>query len=280
SGNSPYKQGQQPDANAYQPAGVGGVSRLVIDANTYERISSNLVLVGTIRNCAGGPSPWGWLSCEENTDINGAYRHGYTFLCPIDAESVQPPQPIIGYGRCNHEAVAVDPSNHYAYLSEDRGDSCLYRFVPDDPSEPFVGKLQAMRVVGQDDFQTSNMATGEVVAVEWVDIDEPDPNGDTLRKEAQQKGAALIVRGEGIWFFEGQVYLCSTSGGPIGKGQIFRLIDGDEPSFELVVAATDASVLDNPDNITVAPWGEVFMVEDGDGEQYIRWIDAEGQVQD
>ena len=96
----------------------------------------------------GGPSPWGWLSCEENVEINTVgdqeYRHGYTFVCPIDADTVQAPQPVVGYGRYNHEAVAIDPSNHYAYLTEDRADGCLYRFVPDAMDEPFVGQLQAL----------------------------------------------------------------------------------------------------------------------------------------
>src|SRR5690606_7203744 len=112
---------------------------------------------------------WGWLSCEENTDINGGQspiRHGYTFLCPIDAESVQAPQRIDGYGRCNHEAVAVDPSNDYAYLTEDRGDSCLYRFVPDSMDDPFVGRLQALKVVGQDNYATLLMPVNEVLDVE------------------------------------------------------------------------------------------------------------------
>ncbi|PRQ05048.1 hypothetical protein ENSA5_04430 [Enhygromyxa salina] len=332
--NGPYKTGQRPPVEAYEDNATGGVTRVVIDANTYARISSNLVLVGTVRNCAGGPSspwcnascrlapefsprarsqnaavpgvlqvlatkpsakrpseaargiapraasPWGWLSCEENTNINDGVRHGYTFLCPTDAATVQTPQRIDGYGRYNHEAVCVDPSNNYAYLTEDRGDSCLYRFVPDEVNEPFVGTLQALKVVGVDEYDTFGMAEDEVLDVEWVDIDNPDPDDDSVRDEAQAKGAARIVRGEGIWFFEGQVYICSTSGGPIGKGQIFRLIDGDSPTLELLVHATDQGVLDNPDNITVAPWGEVFIAEDGDGDQYIRWVNELGEICD
>ena len=91
---APYKLGQLPPAEAYEAAAMGGVTRVVLDASSYARISSNLVLVGTVRNCAGGPSPWGWLSCEENTDINQGVRHGYTVVCPIDAESVQAPQKL------------------------------------------------------------------------------------------------------------------------------------------------------------------------------------------
>jgi secreted PhoX family phosphatase len=276
----PYKLGQVPPTEAYEAAATGGVTRVVIDETTYERISSNLVLVGTIRNCAGGMSPWGWLTCEESTAINGGTRHGYTFLCPIDAETVQAPQRIDGYGRYNHEAACVDPSTNYAYLTEDRGDSCLYRFVPEAMDDPFVGTLQALRIVGQDGYDTNDMTENDVLDVAWVDIDNPDPNSDSVREEAQGKGAATFVRGEGIWFFEGQIYICSTSGGPAGSGQIFRLIDGNAPTLELVVRSTDSSVLESPDNITVAPWGEVFMAEDGDGDNYIRWVNDMGEICD
>lgn len=285
--DGPYNADQSAPPEAYEPEGMGGVSRVVIDSGSYARISSNLVLIGTARNCSGGPSPWGWLSCEENVDINGAddqYRHGYTFLCPTDAESLRPPQRIDGYGRFNHEAVAVDPSNSYAYLTEDRDDSCLYRFVPDEFAEPFVGRLQALKIVGEDGFPLETMVTAEALEVEWVDIDEPDPDDDTVRDQARDKGAAVLVRGEGIAFFEGQIYICSTSGGQLGAGQIFRLIDspdaiGGEPgTLELVVTATDSTALQSPDNLTVAPWGELFIAEDGDGDNYLRWITADGEL--
>jgi secreted PhoX family phosphatase len=276
--DGPYSPGQGPAAEAYDPGGMGGVSRVVIDDQTFERISSNLVLIGTVRNCAGGPSPWGWLSCEENVEINGEYRHGYVFVCSPDAETVQAAQPVVGYGRCNHEAVAVDPSTNIAYLTEDRLDSCLYRFVPDAMAEPFVGKLQALMVVDQPGLSTLLLDVGEVLAIEWVDIDQPDPDEDTLREEARDKGGALILRGEGIWFFEGQLFIAATAGGPLGKGQIFRLIDGDNPTLELLTRADDAALLDMPDNITVAPWGELFLVEDGTGTNSIRWLTAEGEL--
>lgn len=281
-GHGPYHEGQSPPPEAYDPSGVGGVTRIVLDANTFERVSSNLVLIGSSRNCCGGPSPWGWLSCEETVEINGngAYRHGYVFACSTAAASVCVPHRIVGYGRCRHEAVAVDPSNYYAYLTEDRGDSSFYRFVPDAMSEPFVGRLQALAIVGQKRFALTTMTVGQVLDVSWIDIDEPDPDGDTLRSEAQDKGAAILIRGEGIWFAEGQVYICSTTGGAAAAGQIFRLIDGDNPTIELLVEATDTSVLQNPDNITVAPWDQLFIAEDGGGSNFVRWVDAEGKVGD
>jgi len=272
--------GAQP-AEAYDPTSYGGVTRLVVNTETMEVVSSNLVLQGTRRNCAGGPSPWGWLTCEENV-ANTSPNHGYVFLCPTDATTVQPFQRIDGYGRYNHEAVAIDPSNNYAYLTEDRADSAFYRFVPDAMNEPFVGTLQALRVVGMDGLQTTTLSTGDIVDIEWVDIDDPTPLNDNLRVGAHDQGAAFFIRGEGCWFHEGQVYFCCTNGGPISRGQIFRLVDGpDGGTLEVVAQSEDEDELDMPDNITVHPTtGELYMAEDGDGEQFIRYINAEGRVCD
>ena len=68
--------GQPVPAEAYDPEGTGGVTRVVLDAKSLELVSSNLVLAGTYWNCAGGLSPWGWLSCEETLSTG----HGYVFV--------------------------------------------------------------------------------------------------------------------------------------------------------------------------------------------------------
>jgi len=274
----PYAMGQQPPPEAYDPLAMGGVTRLVVDATTLERVSSNLVLAGTTRNCAGGPSPWGWFSCEEDVSPN----HGYVFLCSTDATSVQPPQRIVSYGRFNHEAVAFDPVTNIAYMTEDRSDGCLYRFAPTVKDMPFDGKLQAMKVVGQPGLDTSkDVPVGQVLDVEWVDIDDPDPVTDDIRKQAAAKGAALLNRAEGAVFAEGAVWIASTNGGPVGAGQVFRMTPGaDGDKFELLAQSPDKAVLENPDNITVAPSGEVFLVEDGTGGNFIRGVSPEGVIFD
>jgi uncharacterized protein len=273
----PLRLGQKQPPEAYDSRCHGGVTRVVVDATTFERRSSNLVLTGTLRNCAGGPSPWGWLSCEETVDEG----HGYVFLCSTEASQVQKPHKLPGYGRFKHEAACVDPRTLIAYLTEDRGDSCLYRFVPDDPRAPFVGRLQALRVQGRPGFDTGSAARiGERLVVEWVDVPEPDPKDDTVRIQAQERGAAIFRRGEGVWFHDGTVYVCSTSGGPASAGQVFRLIPGQPDTLELVTQSTDRAVLDCPDNITVAPFGDVVMAEDGGGDQFIRGLTSDGQLYD
>ncbi len=274
--NGPFKTGQRPPAEMYNDIAMGGVTRVVIDPAAGTKLSSNLVLGGTIRNCAGGTSPWGWLTCEETVDSG----HGYVFLTRTDADSIQPPERIDSYGRFNHEAVAIDPATLIAYLTEDRGDGCLYRMVPNSEDTPFEGTLQAMKIVGESEADlASRRQVGDRWTVEWVDLEDPSSPGDTLRYEAQAQGAAVVKRGEGIWYHDGVVYICSTSGGAYSSGQIFKLTLATQ-ELELIAQSDDPNVLDMPDNICVAPWGEVYMSEDGDNDQYIRFLDGDGNVQD
>ncbi len=273
--DGPYGPKQAPP-EAFDAKTMGSVTRVVVDASTFERLSSNLVLCGTLSNCAGGPSPWGWLSCEENT----APGHGYVFVCDPLASQVQAPVSVPAFGRFRHEAACVDPASGRVYLTEDRHNSCLYRFVPNEPELPFIGRLQALRVVGVEVADTGAMAAGaEPVAIDWVDIDEPDPEGDTVRAQAQAKGAAIFIRGEGITFTQEGIYAVATTGGPIGKGQIFRLVDGEVGGrLEVITESIDPALLDMPDNITMAPWGELFFCEDGNNGNYLRGLTRDGAL--
>lgn len=271
--HSPYPIGQAPP-EAFDPDGLGGVSRVVIDPKTLDVISSNLVLAGTVRNCAGGVSPWGWMTCEEAGDDDG---HGYVFLCDPNASSVQPAQQIVGYGRFNHEATVVDPVTHIAYETEDRGNGCFYRFVPLDPCEPFVGRLQALRVVDEPGALTGGWEDGRIATIDWVDIDEPNPAGDTVRVEAAGKGAALFRRGEGAWFHDGACWFVTTEGGPEDLGQVWRLVDGpDGGMLELVAQSHGSDEFDMPDNIVITPWGQPLLCEDGSGENLLRLLQEDG----
>lgn len=253
---------------------------MVVDPATLERRASNLVLCGTLTNCAGGPTPWGWLSCEENVDPG----HGYVFLCDPAATRVQPPRRLPALGRCRHEAACRDPARGVLYLSEDRPDGALYRMIPTDPAEPFVGPLEALRVVGRPGVRTGGLRVGEAPApIEWVPLDEPDPVGDTLRVEAQARGAALIARGEGITFADGHVFLAATIGGPIERGQILRIRDegeGEGGTIEVIAESHDPDLLDMPDNLTMAPWGELFFCEDGLLGNFLRGLTADGAIFD
>ncbi len=274
----PYKPGQTPPRQAVNARALGGVTRVVLDKETRRRISSNLVLTGTIRNCAGGLSPWGWLSCEETFDDG----HGYVYLCRTDAKSVDEPNRIAAYGKFCHEAATVDPRTMIAYLTEDRQSSSFYRFVPSSPKEPFSGKLQALSIAGSPRFDTARgMGVGAKVDIAWVDCPDPEPKEDSVASDAQRAGAAIIRRGEGLWFHDGSVYFSATGGGPAGSGQIFRVVpEGDGGTIELVAESPGRHALKYPDNITVSPSGGLVIAEDGGGTNYLRGLDARGEAFD
>lgn len=275
SARSPYFPGQDPPPEAYDPDGTGGVTRMVLDADTLEVRRTNLVLAGTYWNCAGGLSPWGWLTCEETVDDP---RHGYVFLCTTDAERVQRPRRIVGYGRMRHEAASVDRRTHIAYLTEDRPDGCFYRFVPHDRPRPFDGVFQALTIEKQPGFDTSTLPVRKRLAVEWIDVAGADSADDSVRARAFAKGAALVRRGEGLWLTHDAAYFTATIGGPGGRGQVFRLGLGKHATLEVIADGSDANSLDMPDNVCVSPQGHVYVAEDGSGENYLRRIGLDGRV--
>ena len=266
---------------AFDAQASGGVTRLVLNRKTLEPISSNLVLAGTMRNCSGGHSPWGWLSCEESVEPG----HGYVFRCRTDAARVAPAERLPGYGRFLHEAACVEPGSLTSYLTEDRGDGCLYRYRPRDKGKPHTsGKLQALRLVGRPAFDASrDLGHGTRLEVDWLDVPNPDPKDDSVRLQARDAGAALFSRGEGMVLSGGAVYVCCTNGGRSGYGQVFRLTLGagsERDRLELFAESPGPAVLDNPDNLCMSPWGDLLLAEDGSGEQFLRGITPEGRVYD
>jgi uncharacterized protein len=269
-----FTREQGPPPEAYDQNGTGGVTRVVLDPDTLAIRRSNLVLAGTFWNCAGGLSPWGWLTCEETVVPN----HGYVFLCASDAERVSAARPIRGYGRFRHEAACVDPATNIAYLTEDQNDGCFYRFVPSAKNKPFEGKLQALRLMDEPGFDTSPLVPGRSLPVDWVDVPNPDPDDDSVRFQAQAAGAALFRRCEGMWLAVDAAYFCATTGGPIGHGQIFRLGLGDRPLLDVVTASTDPEVLDNPDNLCVSPDGQLFVAEDSLDGNFLRRVGLGGEI--
>jgi secreted PhoX family phosphatase len=283
----PLRDGARLPPEAYRPeeGSLGGVTRLVLDATGLARVSSNLVLVGTSRNCAGGRSPWGWLTCEE--DVGG--EHGFVFLTDPHADAVRPAVRLPALGKMNHEAAVVDPATSTAYLTEDRSDGCFYRFVPEAPGERYGpetrGRLQALRVAGAPARDmNAGVRPGARLAVDWVDLPRPLAQDDSLRHQGREAGAAVFCRGEGLALSAGAALFTATAGGPEGGGQVWRYRPGgpEGGELELLAQAEDRAALDMPDNLCVAPWGDVVLAEDGADlrwpRQHLRLLTPTGAV--
>jgi len=279
-----------PAGKKWDSAATGGTTSLLVggDGNLVRHFGS---LGGTLRNCAGGVTPWGaWISCEESVEVpsksNGLMRkHGYNFEVPAAAHGFVNPIPLTAMGRFNHEATATDLRTGHVFQTEDRGDSAFYRFRPAQYGKLQSGILEAMAI---DDRRLSRNAKGaadtrrgvlgllnEPLAVHWVQIEDVDPASDTVRREAHSKGAAYFARGEGAFAANGLIYFVCTSGGDRRNGQVW-VHDPRAGTVMLVIESIAESELDNPDNITVSPDGSLYLCEDGDGEQFVVGVTPKG----
>lgn len=287
------------DAGHSEEPSLGGTTTLVFDPATQSVERQFLSLAGTIRNCAGGPTPWGsWVSCEETVELGEGGRerdHGYNFEVPARADgAVAEAVPLRAMGRFNHEAIAVDPASGCVYQTEDKPDSLVYRFVPAEPANLAAGgRLQALVIRDLASADTRNwdeevIAEGDPVAVRWVDIENVESPDDDLRMQGYDKGAARFARGEGIWQSKSGIYIACTNGGAAQAGQIFRYLpsamesqaeeEGSPATLELFSEPNDPRRLEAADNLTVAPWGDVVIAEDGGGVDYLRGITPEGEL--
>jgi uncharacterized protein len=287
----PNSKRYDPDMNVR-----GGNTKLVVDRDRRV-IESFAVLGGTHTNCAGGGTPWGtWVTCEEifnygsvenNVTPGTGVPHGFAFEVPADARSPVDPQPILSAGRFSHEAVAW--VRGALYETEDRDDASLYRFVPDRPPREHGdlasngGVLESLAIVGRPNFDANLANPGETYPVEWVTIDEPNPLEDTVRRQAQDKGAVIFDRTEGAWEADGRLYFDCTTGGEAQLGQLWQFTPRGRGGGELklIYESTAVEDLENPDNLVVVPdTGDVLLQEDSSGEQFIRGVNRRGEIYD
>ncbi|HMG94424.1 MAG TPA: alkaline phosphatase PhoX, partial [Chryseolinea sp.] len=215
------------DYGSGKTPGLGGTTTLIYNHTTKKVEKEFLSLAGTIRNCAGGPTPWDtWITCEESVErANGTLEkdHGYTFEVPANENGgIAEPLPIKGMGRFNHEAVAVDPKTGIVYLTEDDGEGLIYRFIPKTRSKLLQGgKLQALVFREQRSYDTRNWAgiSPNIIEpkrkfqVNWIDLEDIESPRNDLRHRGFIKGAARFARGEGMWYGNNEIYFACTNGG-------------------------------------------------------------------
>ena len=287
-----------------QLGGYGGTTTILYDPKKYVVEKHFLSLAGTEWNCAGGVTPWGsWISCEETVSIkNSLYSkdHGYNFEVPARIEKVLNPKPLIEMGRFRHEAVAIEPKSGIVYQTEDRHDGLIYRFIPREKGNlSSGGRLQALCIQQHDSMDTRNwkgngqrkslnMPISKWIQTKWVTINDVESSDDSLRKQGFAKGAALFARSEGMWYGNNSLYWACTNGGPYMKGQVFRYIpspyegtlrENIKPGLlQLYIQSHSSKIIENCDNLTVSPWGDLFICEDHQGSCGIIRVTQKGQI--
>jgi len=276
----------------------GGTSTIIY--NTKKQVVENqyLSLAGTLINCSGGETPWGtWITCEETIVKKNNFLlkdHGYNFeVIPSSKQNLSKPVPLKAMGRFRHEAVAFDPKSGAVYQTEDRSDGLIYRFLPKNKTQLINGgKLQALAFIDEKSMDTRNWGSSKIekrklYTVKWIDIKNRKSPEDDLRYQGYNNGCAQFARPEGMWQHNGEIFFTCTSGGENKLGQIWKYKpspDEGKPAeqknpatLELFFESNDAKSLDMCDNITVAPWGDVIICEDGRGVDHLVGIRPNGK---
>ncbi len=263
---------------AYDNAGSGGCTNLVFDRKKQQFVSAKASLSGTVKNCAGGVTPWNsWLSCEETVAGPGEVQengrrfekeHGFVFDVPVDG--VTDPQPIKSLGRFSHEALAVDQDSGAVYLTEDATTAGLYRLTPDQPTDLAAGGRFEMLAAKSTPDCRRQMQRNQILDVHWVEVPDrlrahsPGTNdGSGVYRQGKQRGGLTFARLEGCAMHDGRVFVTATSGGDAQSGQVWQY-DPAEEQLKLLFESPGSDILDMPDNMTVSPRGGILLCEDGD----------------
>jgi secreted PhoX family phosphatase len=266
-----------PAATRYDALAGGGCTTVDYDPTRKCIVRDFISINGTLVNCSGGRAylDRGWITCEETTSgPNNGYgkKHGYSFLVRADINAPEPAVALTAMGRFAHEAAVADQKSGIVYQTEDSGDnSGFYRFLPNDPENLSAGGvLQMAKILGINGYDTrTNQTAGAELPLQWVTIDNPDPDPVTSSNscfaQGLAKGGARWNRLEGIFRGDdGTMYFVSTSGGNAARGQLWKLVPGSSgaDTLALVFESANSGVLDSPDNLCVTPSGAILFCED------------------
>lgn len=234
----------------------GGAGAIVFDASG-NIIDAYSILENTSRNCAGGAMPWGsWLSCEE-------IDNGRVWECYPDGQTPAVVRPALGV--FNHEAVAFDEVSQYLYLTEDKKDGCLYRFIASGLNRGGFPDLAAgtLEVAVESNKQSGSL--------DWLPL--ADPLAQQQPTRYQVSSAKRFNGGEGIDYYNGKIIFTSK-----GDNRVWSYHTKSRQLGILYDAADSLTpILTGVDNITVSSTGDIFVAEDG-GDLQIVVINKQGDL--
>ncbi len=267
---------------------AGGATTLLI--NTERKlISDHVSISGTLRNCAGGLTPWRtWLTCEKSTETM-AKPHGYVF--EVDPRSGSHLEPVLGMGRFKHGAVSFDHDG-IAYLCEDDHDpfGCFYRFAPANlfggsGSLHGGGTLSALAVAGLRSDLSVVKTPGIVLDVDWVNVPNANPkDGETpIREQVISLGATPIPEVQETWAgTDGSIWFvcrsCEVHHKNVSKGGHIWRYDPASQTIELIGSFADDTPHDKPKSVTPGPHGFAIASTHNQTERRIVGIAENGQL--
>lgn len=238
--------------------GLGGASALVFDPDGTV-VDSYRILTGTTFNCAGVITPWKtWLSCEE-------VPTGQVWECDPFGQQAAKPLPTLGF--FSHEAVAIDSVRRVLYMTEDMPDGRFYRWVPSATDWPSgaarptfnQGLLQVLKVGGAG----VEAALKSPQPYTWVNAANPgSPQSDN-----RIDGTTAFDGGEGVWYQNDRVFF--TTKGDDRLWMLNTTAQTIEVAYDLTTAKAPNNILSGVDNITMTPFGEVLVAEDGGDMQVV-----------
>jgi len=226
----------------YDPGAANAGGCTVITTDGIGRPTAEWVgISGTVRNCAGGVTPWGtWLTCEETfinagtawtaAGLSGTYEknHGYAFEVLQGDSGHQLPKPIKAFGRYEHEALAVEPNLKHVYLSEDASgpNGLFYRWTAPAGTRlklglanqlaDNAGKLEAMQIRLDDGSIVPDVAyitsaqLGRPFKVTWTEVADRDAVSTPTRKQFADGTVTRGKKFEGVWSNGKGVYIVNS----------------------------------------------------------------------
>jgi secreted PhoX family phosphatase len=191
-------------------------------------------------------TPWGtWLSCEE-------WVGGRVWEC--DPTGAKPAVKRLAMGKFTHEAAAADVANHCIYMTEDRPDGALYRFVPTTWGDLSAGTLQVL--------------TDTAGVLAWATV--PDPSGASAPTKDQVANSRRFNGAEGADISRGRLIFTTK-----GDNRVWAY---DPAANALTVLYDDDvqvnGVLSVVDNVETSSTGVIYVAEDGGDMQVVLVRDS------